>query len=427
MPCSASDMKSIVLTNEHQSIAWESQTAALEQLLAGRRLSRVLLIPPDITRAHSMVGPMVNWLYHRLTPGCAVDILPAVGSHHAMSATQLAAMFGDVPAEAFLAHDWRRDLEDIGEVPAEVISEISAGRIRQPFPVQVSRHLNGGYDLILSLGQVVPHEVAGMANHAKNILVGVGGADMIHRTHWLGAVCGMESAMGEDHAPVRQVFDYAAAHFLQRYPIVYVLTVITQQGGEDCLNGLFIGDERDTLEDAIAISQKLNVFYLEKPAKKVVCYLEPEEFTSTWVGNKAIYRTRLAVADGGTLVVLAPGVNTFGEDAVLDALIRKYGYRGTPYILRMAEENADLRENLSAAAHLIHGSSEGRFRIEYATGHLTRAEVENVGLGYLPYGQAMAQYPPGALCEGRQIHHGEEVYYISNPALGLWKVKKYGL
>ncbi|MDD4797477.1 MAG: lactate racemase domain-containing protein [Eubacteriales bacterium] len=416
-------MKTIALTDQHKSIDAQRQAQALESLLSGRRLSRVLLIPPDSTRSHSMVGPMVNWLYHRLTPACHVDILPAVGSHHAMSQKQLSAMFGDIPPAAFLVHDWRNDLMDIGTVPADEVSRISAGRFNEPFPVQVSRHLNKDYDLIVSLGQVVPHEVAGMANHAKNILVGVGGADMIHRTHWLGAVCGMEAAMGEDHAPARQVFDYAAAHFLQQYPIVYVLTVVTQQQGEDCLHGLFIGDERDALEAAIALSQKRNVFYLEKPAKKVVCYLESDEFTSTWVGNKAIYRTRLAVADGGTLVVLAPGVNTFGEDPVLDGLIRKYGYRGTPHTLKMAAENADLAENLSAAAHLIHGSSEGRFRIVYAAGELTRAEVEAVGFDYLPYGEAAALYPPQALREGYQTHGGEEIYFISNPALGLWKVE----
>jgi hypothetical protein len=82
---------------------------------------------------------------------------------------------------------------------------------------------------------------------------------------------------------------------------------------------------------------------------------------STWLGNKAVYRTRMAMADGGELIILAPGVKEFGEDHEIDRLIRKYGYRGTPATLAAVKANEELRNNLSAAAHLIHGSSEGRF------------------------------------------------------------------
>ncbi|MDD3243204.1 MAG: lactate racemase domain-containing protein [Eubacteriales bacterium] len=418
-------MDTIAAIDRDEGLSFARQTEALTQALAGKDLRRILLLPPDITRAHSMVGPLVNWLYHFLMPRCRVEILPAVGSHHAMTPEQLTAMFGDVPQSAFLVHNWRKDLIRLGEVPAAVIAEISGGKLNEPFPVQVSYRLLENYDCILSLGQVVPHEVAGMANHAKNIFVGIGGAEMIHRTHWLGAVCGMESAMGEDHAPVRQVFDYASEHFLRDLPLLYLLTVVTQRGGRDCMDGLFIGDKRDTLDQAVALSKERNVFYLDKPAKKVVCYLEPEEFTSTWVGNKAIYRTRLAVADGGELLILAPGVNTFGEDGALDALIRKYGYRGTPYVMEAVRGNAELAENLSAAAHLIHGSSEGRFRITYAAGGLSRQEICDAGFDYMPYAQAAAQYPPQALRPGWQQHGGEEIYYIPNPALGLWKLKNF--
>ncbi len=157
----------------------------------------------------------------------------------------------------------------------------------------------------------------------------------------------------------------------------------------------------------------------------MVVYLDPEEFKSTWLGNKSIYRTRMAIADRGELVVLAPGVRTFGEDPAIDGLIRKYGYRTTPEILSFVDENNDLRENLSAAAHLIHGSPENRFRVTYAAGHLTREEVESVGYNFGNINELMARYNPGNLMTGlHKTADGEEFYFISNPATGLWKANR---
>ncbi len=154
-------------------------------------------------------------------------------------------------------------------------------------------------------------------------------------------------------------------------------------------------------------------------------YLDPEEFKSTWLGNKSIYRTRMAIADQGDLIVLAPGVRTFGEDPAIDALIRKYGYRTTPEILSFVDENNDLRENLSAAAHLIHGSPENRFRVTYAAGHLTRQEVESVGYSFGNLKELIARYNPGKLMTGlHRTADGEEFYFISNPATGLWKANR---
>ncbi len=395
---------------------------SLEAMLSGRRLKRVLLIPPDLTRLHSRAGEITAWLYHRLSGDCRVDILPALGSHAAMTPGELAAMFGeDIPLRAYIVHDWRRNLKAVGTVPGEYVRDISGGRLSYDIEAQVSRVLFDGYDLIVSVGQVVPHEVAGMANHAKNIFVGVGGIDMINRTHFLGAVCGMENALGNDHAPVRKVFDYAAQRFLSALPIVYALTVIRQQGGRDCIKGLYLGDQRDAFEAAVACSRRENINWLDEPLKTCVCRMEPEEFRSFWLSNKAIYRTRMAMADGGRLIVLAPAVDKFGEDPGMDALLRKYGYHGTDATLRAVNENGDLGQNLSAAAHLIHGSSEGRFRVLYAAPRLGRKAVEAAGYEYMDYDEALALY--GNLNEGYNRVGGEEVYYISNPALGLWRTK----
>ena len=154
----------------------------------------------------------------------------------------------------------------------------------------------------------------------------------------------------------------------------------------------------------------------------MVVYLDEDEFHSTWLGNKAIYRTRMAIADGGELIVLAPGVKRFGEDDTVDILIRKYGYHGTPQIMKHMEENQELKDNLGAVAHLIHGSSEGRFSVTYCPGHLTKDEIEGVGFKYASLESMSAKYDITKLQDGWQndAETGEEFFFIRNPALGLW-------
>jgi len=390
----------------------------------GSKPRKVLLIPPDLTRSHSQAGPIVQILYKMLASDAQVDIMPALGTHVAMSAEENASMFGtDIPSERFLVHNWRTDVAKIGEVPASYVAEISDGMVDYPIDVEINRRLlDPGYDLILSIGQVVPHEVVGMANYSKNILVGCGGKGMIDKTHFLGAVYGMERLMGRDYSPVRLVFDYAEKHFLCRLPLHYILTVTTAENDQAVIRGLFAGRDRSLFEDAVKLSQKHNFDLLDRPLKKAVVYLDPKHFRSTWLGNKAIYRTRMAIADGGELIIIAPGVKQFGEDPLVDVLIRKYGYTGTPRVLEMVKHNEDLAGNLSAAAHLIHGSSEGRFEITYAPGHLTREEIEGVGFRYMPLSDALSMYDIHVLKDGYSTVNGEEVFFVSNPALGLWSL-----
>ena len=283
--------------------------------------------------------------------------------------------------------------------------------------------MSGEYDLVISVGQVVPHEVVGMANYSKNIFVGCGGNSMINSSHMLGAFYGMERVMGKDHSPVRKVFDYAEQHFLGDVPLMYVLTVTTNVGEETLLHGLYIGRERSLFEQAVEHSRQKNLTFVEAPLKKVVVYLDPREFKSTWLGNKAIYRTRMAMADGGELIILAPAVKKFGEDAENDRLIRKYGYVGRENVLRLVDENEDLQQNLSVAAHLIHGSSDGRFNITYCTKLMGEDEVKGAAFKYMAYDEAAAIYDPAKLSDGFNTVNGEEIFYISNPALGLWTVK----
>ena len=398
--------------------------AALEDSLAWRNPRKVLIIPPDFTRFHSNAG-FITQVYHEMLTarGAQVDVMPALGSHVPVSESQWKTMFGAIPYEKMLVHNWRTDVVRLGEVPAEVVKDISEGLWSNPVSVEVNRRvMDESYDLIISPGQVVPHEVIGMANHAKNLFVGVGGSDMINKSHMIGAVCGMEKAMGRDHTPVRRLFDWAFEHFLAQRPILWVLTVNTAPGGNIRSHGLFIGEGRNCLTEAVKLAQKKNIDYVEHGIKKCVVYLDPSEFTSTWLGNKAIYRTRMAMADGGELIILAPGVHTFGEDKAVDALIRKYGYKGRLHTLEVFKSDGadDLRANMGAAAHLIHGSSDGRFSITYCVKNISREEMESVGFKSADYDAMSAKYDPAKLRYGYNTVDGEEIYFIPNPALGLW-------
>ncbi len=383
---------------------------------------RVLAIPPDHTRLHSQAG-MVTRLAWEYYGDRLADVLPALGTHSPMRPTEIAEMFGPMPLDRFRVHDWRKDIVTLGEVPAEFLDAQSEGKIRYPWKAQVNKLLiQGGYDLILSIGQVVPHEVIGMANYNKNIFVGTGGPEGINTSHFLGAVYGMERIMGRADNPVRRVLNYASEHFAKEMPIVYVLTVVARDvAGGLVLRGMFIGDDEECFRKASALSLQVNFEMLDDPISKIVVYLDPAEFKSTWLGNKSIYRTRMAIEDDGELVVLAPGVREFGEDHEIDRLIRTYGYVDTSMVLRAVEDNEDLRANLGAAAHLIHGSSEGRFTIVYCPGHLTRDEIEGVNYSYGDLETMMARYDPRSLKDGyNRMPDGEKIFFISNPALGLW-------
>lgn len=387
---------------------------------------KVLLLPPDITRLHSAGGKLAAMLWERLKDSAEVSLMPALGTHEAMKKSERDAFFGDIPDEAFLVHDWRNGVVRIGTVPADFVREVSGGIMDEDIPVEVNRELvSGKYDLIVSMGQVVPHEVVGMANWSKNIFVGCGGSAMINKSHLLGALYGMERMMGRDKTPVRRVFDYAHEKFLSKLPLFFFQTVTTNSPAGVRVHGLFVGDRREVFEAAVKLAQEKNIIFVSEPFRKVVVYLDPAEFKSTWLGNKAVYRTRMAMADGGELVILAPEVFHFGEDPENDRVIRKYGYVGRENILKLFASETELQQNQSVAAHLVHGSSDGRFRITYCTRRLSEAEVRSVGFDWMDYDEAVKKYDPAVLKDGFQtLPDGEEIFYISNPALGLWADRK---
>lgn len=407
-------------------ITTEKKRALLHEALQkqGGIPKKILVVPPDMTRLHSNAGELTRILYELwdAANGDVFDILPATGTHAPMTPKQHTEMYGELPKAMYHVHNWRSGLHHFGEVPAEFVQQVSGGKVNYPIPVSVNHRLaEGYYDIILSVGQVIPHEVVGMANGFKNILIGTGGVETINKSHFLGAVDGMERLMGRTDTSVRKVLNYAHEHYLKPLGIVYVMSVMDADAhGNRVMRGLYVGDDAETFARAAELSRAVNLTFLDAPLEKAVVYLDPREFKSTWLGNKAIYRTRMAMADNGTLIILAPGLREFGEDAQIDWLIRKYGYRGTETTLNAVAENAELQENLSAAAHLIHGSTEGRFKVIYATGHLTQTEIESVGYEWAPLDEILAKYNPETLTDGFQ---DDNFFYISEPGQGLWALR----
>ncbi len=409
---------SIISTEEKKAFIHEAL------LKLGGIPKKILIIPPDITRLHSNAGELTRILYELWDSGNGqvFDILPAIGTHAPMTGEHIAEMYGELPKAVYHEHNWRSGLFTFGEVPSEFIREVSGGKLDYSIPVAINRHIvEGEYDLVISVGQVIPHEVIGIANGFKNILVGTGGVEMINKTHFLGAVDGMEKLMGRTDTSVRRVLNYAHSHYLKQLGIIYIMSVMDVDiDGERIMRGLYIGDDAQTFEIAAELSRNVNMTFLDEPLNKAVVYLDPREFRSTWLGNKAIYRTRMVMADDGELIIIAPGIHEFGEDTEIDRLIRKYGYRGTPATLKAVEENSELRENLSAAAHLIHGSTEGRFKVVYATEHLSQQEIESVGYEWMPLEKVLELYNPETLADG---FNDGGFYYISEPGQGLWALR----
>jgi len=402
----------------------EEIRAAVLQAVEGKDLKHVLILPPDFTRYHSNAGFITSVYYHELTArGIEVDIMPALGTHLPVTEAQWNEMYDNIPYEKMLVHNWRTGVVSLGEVPAEFVSEISVGKWNEAVPFEInSLVMDEKYDLIISIGQVVPHEVIGMANHSKNLFVGVGGSGLINKSHMISGVCGIENTLGKENTAVRRLFDYGMEHFLNKRPILFVLTVTTAPEGVITQHGLYIGEGRQCFTEAVKLAQEINVNYVDKSFKKCVVFMNPTEFVSTWIGNKSIYRTRMAMADEGELIVLAPGVDVFGEDPEIDRLIRKYGYKGTEHTMEefYKPENQDLRDNMGVAAHLMQGSTDGRFTVTYAVKKISLEEVESVGFIAADYDEMIKKYDPAKLQYGYNTVDGEEIFYIPNPALGLW-------
>jgi carbohydrate kinase (thermoresistant glucokinase family) len=426
---------------------WGGPDAALEaddldviaDALAGSVIdtgaTRVLLVPPDQTRAFARAGELTWRLERRLQHrGCEVAILPALGTHREMDDDDARLLFGGQrDAQGLLVHDWRDGVAELGRFRSDEVVALSDRLLDTEVVMEVASALLGDWDLVVSLGQVVPHEVAGMAGYTKNLVVGLGGPSFIGASHLLGALVGIETIMGEPANPVRDLVDTAFDRMVApRLNVHFVLTVVEDGPQGETLRAVLSGrggtgrSGAAAFREAAALSRRCNITVVDEPWGRASCWLDAQEYRSTWLGNKAVYRARRALATGAELIVLAPGVERFGEDQEIDRLIRRHGYAGREAVLAAAAVDAELRASPGTMAHLIHGSSEGRFSITYCTdpdgGGLSPEELASVGYGWRPLADELAHLgvdattPTGAAVDA----HGERFAHVAQPALGLW-------
>jgi len=388
---------------------------------------RVLLLPPDLTRAHSGAGKITEMLYKLLPEDCDIHVIPTLGQHIPHTEEENKWMFGSIPNERIHAHDWRNGVTRVGVIPAERVKESTGGKADWEIPVDLNTMLmNEKWDLIINVGHVVPHEVLGFANHNKNYFIGLGGKDTICASHIAAAVYGIENNLGNLITPLRACYNWAEEEFLGHLPDVYLQIVMRRDENNKLVtSGIYVGDDLETYLMAARASREQNITLFDKPVKKIVAVMQADEFRATWVANKAVYRTRMALADGGELLIIAPGVERFGEQPDVDALIRKYGYCHTETALKLYKENEDMQDLAHGTAHLMHGTSEGRFTIRYAPARLNKEEIEGVHYAYADLNEALARYNPETMKEGwNTMPDGEEVYFISTPSAGLWSTRE---
>jgi nickel-dependent lactate racemase len=410
-------------------ISWDRLAELMRATLAEARRricaqpKRVLLLPPDITRMHSGAGRLTELLYDELSPSAEVHVIPTLGQHVPHTPEENRRMFGDIPNERIHAHNWRQGSVEVGSISARFVDQACDGVANWPIPIVLNRQLmNEPWDLIINVGHVVPHEVLGFANHNKNYFIGLAGKDTICASHMMAATCGIENNLGNLVTPVRACFNHAEDQYLAHLPDLYVQVVMARNAqGALVHTGVYVGDDLETYLAAARQSRRENITVFDEPVSKIVCVMQADEFVSTWVANKAVYRTRMALADGGELLIIAPGLKRFGEQPEVDRFIRKYGYCGTPRVMEQYATNADMQDLAHATAHLIHGSSEGRFKITYAPGHLSRAEIEGVNFQYADLQTVLDRYRPDSLGEGwQQTADGEKFFFIPTPSAGLW-------
>ncbi|MDO4585989.1 MAG: lactate racemase domain-containing protein [Planctomycetia bacterium] len=387
---------------------------------------KVLLLPPDITRAHSGAGWITEELYKLFEATADVHVIPTLGQHVPHTPEQNRWMFGSIPEEKIHAHDWRNGSKRIGEVPASFVQNVSQGKADWEIPVALNKMLlEEKWDLVINIGHIVPHEVLGFANHNKNYFIGLGGKEMICASHMMAACCGIENNLGNQLTPLRRCYNYAEKEYLSSLPDFYIEVVMAyDDNGILGHTGFYAGDDLETYFAGARASEKQNITIVP-PLKKVVAVMQGDEFYSTWVANKAIYRTRMAMADGGELLIVAPGLKRFGEQQEVDALIRRFGYSGTKKVMELWKQEPILQDLTHGTAHLIHGSSEDRFKITYAPGHLTKEEINGVCFGYADLNETLKRYDPQRMKNGFNVMpDGEEVYYISSPSAGLWSTEE---
>ena len=215
----------------------------------------------------------------------------------------------------------------IGEIPAHEVRELTLGKLNETVPVALNRLLVE-YDHVVICGPVFPHEVVGFSGGTKYLFPGVAAPDIIHFTHWLGALITSYEVIGTMDTPVRAVIDRAAS--LLYTPLSLLALVVTHDG----VAGMYCGSPQDTWREAATLSARRHVVWVDKPYERVLAVM-PAMYDDLWTAAKGMYKIEPAVADGGEVVIYAPHVTEVSY--VHGKLLDEVGYHCRDYFLAQWE------------------------------------------------------------------------------------------
>jgi nickel-dependent lactate racemase len=384
---------------------------------------RVLMIVPDGTRTMPM--PQMFEIFQKLLQPRVkkLDYLVALGTHPLMSDAQLTKLTGRIVADGRVgdSHIFNHHWEDpatfvtLGVIPAAEISSLTHGLMSADVPVTLNR-LILEYDHLIICGPVFPHEVVGFSGGNKYFFPGIGGAEIINFTHWLGAVMTNYDVIGAAHTPVRAVIDRAAS--LIPRPTWCFALVVTKEGTA----GLFFGAPEDAWRAASAVSAKKHIVWIDKPFRRVLSVL-PELYDDLWTGAKGMYKLEPAVADGGEIVIYHPAMTeisyTHGK------LIDEVGYHCRDYFLKQWDRFRHYPGGV--LAHSTHvkglgdydeksGTESPRIQVTLATG-ISEERCRRVNLGYLDSARVNLDDWRNRQSEGVVVipRAGETLYRVKRP------------
>jgi lactate racemase len=387
---------------------------------------RVLVIIPDGTRTMPM--PLMFGLLQAeiATNAAKCDYLVALGTHAHMDDAHLSRMFGrsvvngTCEGAQIFNHRWDipETFADIGVIDEADVARISRGVLSESIRIQINRLLFD-YDQVLICGPVFPHEVVGFSGGNKYLFPGVSTGEMIHQTHWLGALLGSFNIIGTGTTPVRELIDLAAA----KVSVPVSCFALVLKGSE--IAGIYFGSARDAWKLAAAHSSETHIQWVDRPFQRVLAII-PEMYPDLWTGAKGMYKSDPAIADGGEVILYAPHIKQASQ--IHGDFLNQIGYHCAEYFLKQPKRFAEIPRGI--LAHSIHLYGQGtydsatgvetpRIRVTLATS-IPESHCRELNLGYLDYRSVNLEHWKHREDEGIKLipHAGEILFRLKDSANG---------
>ncbi|MFC1840197.1 lactate racemase domain-containing protein [Thermodesulfobacteriota bacterium] len=384
---------------------------------------RILVLTPDSTRTcplPMMIREIAQVVGSRIAQ---LDFMVALGTHQPMERDEILSLYGLtdetseklLPGSRFMNHRW--DLPDtltvIGRLDEDDVEAVSGGRFRNSVDVSINRHVFD-YDLILILGPVFPHEVAGFSGGDKYLFPGVSGGDFLHFTHWLGAVVTNWGTIGIQNTPVREAITRAAG--LVSVPRLCV-SMVVKPGME--LAGLYVGETAESWAAAAELSAQIHILYKDNPFNTVLGTASPM-YEEIWVAGKVMYKLEPVVADGGTLIIYGKHINRV-SDTWGDQIIR-VGYHTRDFFLKRMDQFKDIPGGVLAHSSHVrglgtfeNGVEKSRINVVLATS-IPEDQCRAINLGYMN--------PNSINMDDYMNREDEGVLFVENAGEILYRLKE---